>query len=66
MQDFANYRISMNSGVSPFYSTNRTPDFPNIFFGIFTGFFLAFTGLKVAGHKADQGVLMEGFYFADC
>jgi hypothetical protein len=66
MQDIANYRISMNSGVCRFYGTDRTPDFPTIFFEVFTGFFVAFTGLKVAGHKADQGVLMEGFYFADC
>ena len=40
-------------------STDWTPDFPSLVFGVLIGFFVAFIGLKVAEHKADQAVFMK-------
>ncbi len=59
MQDFANYRESMNSGASGDFSAAWSPDMPSIIVGVLLGVAVCLVGLKVSQTKAGQAVFIE-------
>ena len=59
MQDFANYRTSIDLEASRAHSTTWTPDIPSFVFGVLLGVAACLVGLKVAQTKTDQTVFIE-------
>ena len=59
MQDFANYRTSIDLEASRAHSTTWSPDIPSLVIGILLGVAACLAGLKVAQTKADQAVFIE-------
>ena len=59
MQDFANYRTSIDLEASRAHSTTWSPDIPSLVFGVLLGVAACLAGLKVAQTKADQAVFIE-------
>ena len=59
MQDFANYRTSIDLEASRAHSTTWSPDNPSLVIGAFLGVAACLVGLKVVQTKADQAVFIE-------
>ena len=59
MQDFANYRTSIDLEASRAHSTTWSPDIPSLVIGAFLGVAVCLVGLKVVQTKADQIVFTE-------
>ena len=59
MQDFANYRTSIDLEASRAHSTTWSPDIPSLVIGAFLGVAACLVGLKVVQTKADQAVFIE-------
>jgi len=59
MQDFANYRTSIDLEDSRAHSTTWSPDIPSLIFGVLLGVAACLVGLKLVQTKADQAVFIE-------
>ena len=59
MQDFVNYRTSIDLEASRAHSTTWSPDIPSLIFGVLLGVAACLVGLKAVQTKADQTVFIE-------
>ena len=59
MQNFANYRTSIDLEASRAHSTTWSPNIPSLIFGVLLGSAACLVGLKVIQTKVDQAVFVE-------
>ena len=59
MQDFANYRESIDLEASRANTAPWSPHIPSLIFGVLLGVAACLVGLKVVQTKADQAVFIE-------
>ena len=59
MQDFANYRESIDLEASRAHSTTWSPDIPSLVIGALLGVAACLVGLKVVEARMEQAVINE-------